>query len=239
MVAGSLQCPLRRSFASSGHRKGFVVCHTACSYSSFVTAAPVSFAALHSSASHFRSIPPVRSSSICFKAWPALANTQINAHAVTFLFASQRYNTHWVTFRFVRRFFISVLLSPPAAHYFCSPAVPTSAAFAKCCADTIPCTWLIRPSFRHAALSSLASFRRLRALTGNILRRLHMELASVSPGLSWAGLVLYCQPLVGARRHVRSFLPPVPYGGSPPALQCGQVCRTALLLFCRRRFYRL
>ena len=43
---------------------------------------------------------------------------------------------------------------------------------------TMPDTWLIRPSFRHAALSSLASFRRLRTLTGNILRRLHMELAS-------------------------------------------------------------
>jgi hypothetical protein len=42
----------------------------------------------------------------------------------------------------------------------------------------MPGTWLIRPSFRHAALSSLASFRRLRTLTGNILRRLHMELAS-------------------------------------------------------------
>ena len=94
-------------------------------------------------------------------------------------FASQRYNTHWVPLRFVRHYFISVLLSPPAAHYFCSPAVPTSAAFAKVLRQlTILYTWLIRPSFRHAALSSLASFRRLRALTGNILRRLHMELAS-------------------------------------------------------------
>ena len=39
-----------------------------------------------------------------------------------------------------------------------------------------------------------------------------------------------------------SFLVPrlfAAYGGSPPTLQCGQVCRTALLLFCRRRFYRL
>jgi hypothetical protein len=49
------------------HRKGLVVCHTACSSSSFVTAAFVSFASLHSSAPHFRSIPPVRGSSICFR----------------------------------------------------------------------------------------------------------------------------------------------------------------------------
>ena len=53
------------------------------------------------------------------------------------------------------------------------------------------------------------------------------------------GLPLYCCPLMGARRHFRSFLPPVPYGGSPPTLQCGQVCHTAMLLFCRRRYYLL
>ena len=48
--------------------------------------------------------------------------------------------------------------------------------------------------------------------------------AGIAIRSSW----LYCQPLMGARRHVRSFLPPVPYGGSPPTLQprrfAGQLC---------------
>ncbi|MBL0069767.1 MAG: hypothetical protein IPP39_15185 [Chitinophagaceae bacterium] len=53
-----------------------------------------------------------------------------------------------------------------------------------------------------------------------------------------SGCSFTASPFVGARRHFHSFLIPVPYGGSPPRLQCGQVCRTAILLFCRRRFYR-
>jgi hypothetical protein len=31
---------------------------------------------------------------------------------------------------------------------------------------------------------------------------------------------------LGARSRLRSFLSSASYGGSPPALQCGQVCRT-------------
>jgi hypothetical protein len=94
-----------------------------------------------------------------------IANAQINTHAVTYLFASQRYNTHWVPFRFVRHYFISVLLSPPAANNFCSPAAPLRLRSLKCCANTQLYTHgSFRPSFRHAALSSLASFRRLRSL---------------------------------------------------------------------------
>ena len=38
-------------------------------------------------------------------------------------------------------------------------------------------------------------------------------------------------PLWVARSHIRSFLPSVSYGGSPPSLQRGQVCHTALLHF--------
>jgi hypothetical protein len=60
----------------------------------------------------------VRSSTICFKVWPALAHAQINTHAVTHLFASQCDNTHRVPLRFVPRYFISVLLSPPVANNF-------------------------------------------------------------------------------------------------------------------------
>ena len=33
-----------------------------------------------------------------------IANTQIKSHVATYLFASQRYNTHWVSFRFTTSF---------------------------------------------------------------------------------------------------------------------------------------
>lgn len=74
--------------------------------------------------------------------------------------------------------------------------------------------------------------------TGFLSRQHRCQLLSLA-SLHWLekGLSLYCCPLMGARRHVRSFLPPVPYGGSPPTLHCGQVCHTALLLFGRRRYY--
>jgi hypothetical protein len=41
---------------------------------------------------------------------------------------------------------------------------------------------------------------------------------------------LYCQPLRGARWHFRSCLPPVPYGGSPPALRADK-CAARLSFF--------
>ena len=92
-------------------------CHGSCSSFSFVTAAPVSFAALHSTAPHFRSITPRSQLSICYMAGHPISNTQSHTHmGCTCLSASQPYNTHWVSFRSVRRYFISVLLSPPAAH---------------------------------------------------------------------------------------------------------------------------
>jgi hypothetical protein len=116
IVAGSLHRPLPGLRASGS--QWVPGCHAPCSSASFVTAATVSFAALHSSAPHFRSIPPVRSSSILRQGMVCIANAQINTHAVTYLAASQRYNTHRVPFLFVRRYFISVLLSPPAAHNF-------------------------------------------------------------------------------------------------------------------------
>ena len=60
--------------------------------------------------------------------------------------------------------------------------------------------------------------------------------ASYGAGIAIHSSWLYCQPLVGARSHLRSFLSSVAYGGSPPTLQCGQVCRTAVLLFAAGAF---
>ena len=149
-----------------------------------------------------------------------IANTQFHSHTATCLFAKPRYNTHWATLRFVRRFFISVLLSPPAAHYFARRQPHFG------CAQLVLLIAHFVPQIRNAPLSFACIVPPPPYASRNILRRLHMELASASLRSAFTD-----QPLVGARRHFRSFLPPVPFGGSPPALQCGQVCRTWLCFF--------
>jgi hypothetical protein len=136
-------------------------------------------------------------------------------------FASQHYNTHWVSFRFTTSSIHFSSVQSTRCPLFGSPAIPTSAAFSLHPYGSFPPS--ISPTAAGLHLHSSAASV---PLMGNILRRLPMELASpfVPHGFT-------DQPLVGARSHLRSFLSSVAYGGSPPALQCGQVCRTATLLF--------
>jgi hypothetical protein len=135
-------------------------CHGSCSSASFVTAAPVSFAALHSSLLTF-------------------------AH-----YTIRSPSAHLVPFRsFVVSSFQYCSVHP--LPIICSPALPTSAALSVHPYGSFP------PSFAFGCYASLASFRRLSALTGNLLRRLHMELASASPGLSWAGSSFTASPSWG------------------------------------------
>jgi hypothetical protein len=185
-----------------------------------VRAAPVSFAALHSTAPHFRSITPRSLLNFCFKAWPISQAQKPNTQMGTSLLQASN-TAHWVPFRSVRSLFHFSPAQSTRCQLFCSPAVPTSAAFSlrMLIAHVVP-------PFRKASLSFACIVRPPPYASRNILRRPPMELASAS----FVGL--YCQPLVGARWHVRSFLPPVPYGGSPPALQPRQVCvaRPTLLL---------
>lgn len=126
----------------------------------------------------------------------------------------------------LRHSFTSVAFSPPAAYYL-ARRPPTSAAFTL--RMLIAHSYLISQSTAKVHLHSSAAFVPFGKYT---------TAASYGAGITIRSSWFYCQPLRGARRHFRSFLSPVPYGGSPPALQCGQVCRTAMLLFCRRRFYR-
>jgi hypothetical protein len=100
IVAGSLHRHWQTFVPQAAN--GLVGCHAPCSSSSFVTAAPVSFAALHSSTPHYRSISPCSPS----------------AHLVPF------------------RSFVVPSFQYCSVHplpIICSPALPTSAAFAKCC----------------------------------------------------------------------------------------------------------
>jgi len=156
-------------------------------------------------------------------------------------FASQPYNTHWVPFRYTTSYIHFSSVQSTRCPLFGSPCVPISAAFTlrMLIAHVVPpfrkaslrFTCIVQPpSYPDGKFTAAASYG------GSIV---------VSPLarllLHWPakGLPLYCCPLMGARRHFRSFLPPVPYGGSPPTLQCGQVCHTAMLLFCRRCYYLL
>ena len=43
-------------------------------------------------------------------------------------------------------------------------------------------------------------------------------------------------PFVGARWHFRSFLPPVPYGGSPPALRAAKFAAQLYFFFAAGAF---
>ena len=157
------------------------VCHTTCSSSSFLTAATVSFTPLRSLLPSFRFITPRSQLNHLLQGRASHCQTQTNTHenATAFPQANPTILTGFHSAS-LRHSFTSVAFSPPAALYFARRLSPFRLRSLSAAPNTSPDTWLIRPSFRHAALSSLASFRRLRTLTGNILRRLHMELASAS-----------------------------------------------------------
>lgn len=145
-------------------------------------------------------------------------------------FASQRYNTHRVSFRCTTSFIHFSSVQSTRCPLFCSPSLPTSAAF------TLRLLFAhVVPPFRKASLRFTCIVQPPSYPAGNILRRLPMELASpfILHGFT-------ASPSLGARSRLRSFLSSASYGGSPPALQCGQVCRTnPCFFFCRRRFYRV
>ena len=153
------------------------------------------------------------------------AYTHTHTHAVTYLFAkptllySQGYITPFVatSFQYCSVHPLPIILLAGS---------PTSAAFAKVLRQP--------PTSSHMAHSSLISpcITKLTCIvppptyaSRNILRRLHMELASLLLHRSFTA-----SPFVGARWHFRSFLPPVPYGGSPPALRTDK-CAARLSFF--------
>lgn len=129
MVLLHLQCP-------SGAPLRYAVCHAACSSSSFLTAATVSFTPLRSFLPPFRFITPRSQLFICFKAGHPFGQ-YTKQHTRECTSPSQANATILTGFHSaaLRHSFTSVAFSPPAAHIFCSPAVPISAAFAKCCPD--------------------------------------------------------------------------------------------------------
>ena len=117
---------------TSGHCKWFVVCHTACSSASFVTAAPVSFATLHSFAPHYAPSHHVRSKSICSKAWPAFPNTNpthMQSHTFSQTRATILTGLHYASFVATSFQYCSVHPLP----IILLAGRPTSAALSLCC----------------------------------------------------------------------------------------------------------
>lgn len=113
------------------------VCHTACSSFAFVRAATVSFTPLCSLLPSLRSITPRSQLIHLLHSWAAINQAQIIAQCLYQPFASQRYNTHWVLFRFTTSFihFSSVqstrclLFGSPAAHFGCVHLVDANCSF--------------------------------------------------------------------------------------------------------------
>lgn len=104
---------------------------------------------------------------------------------------------------------ISVAFSPPAAHYLACLAACHSYGF-------------VMVFVLHTSLDQNKNTRQTLASHCCCLSPLHGFLVST---------------VAGARSRFRSFLPPAPSGGTPPGLQCGQVCHTPTLLLGRRRYY--
>ena len=122
MVLLHLQCP-------SGAPLRYAVCHAACSSSSFLTAATVSFTPLRSFLPSFRFITPRSQLNHLLQGRASQATLKAIHMGCTCLFASHPCITHWVSFRFTTSFIHFSSVQSTRCPLFCSPAIPTSAAF--------------------------------------------------------------------------------------------------------------
>lgn len=166
---------------------GSAVCHAACSSSSFLTAAPVSFTPLRSLLPSFRFISPRSQPRLLLHCLASCIKTQSlpqqDAQSLSQASATILTGFHYAS---LRHSFTSAAFSPPAAHFLlCSPAAPLRLR------SPCDCYLLIRPSFRKASLRFTCIVRHLRALReiycGAFLCSCHRP---GRPGLS-------CQPLCG------------------------------------------
>ena len=205
------------------------VCHTTCSSSSFLTAAPASFTKLRSLLPSFRFISPRSQLNICFSAWHPAPKTQTialqDAQFLSQATAAVLTGFHSAS---LRHSFTSVSFSPPAAHF--------------CYARRPP----------HLGFVHLASIRLIPSVHSPIAAKVHLHSSApfvpygkYTPGASYVAAIapddrgFPGSPFVGARRpppFLRSSSLRRPSNGSQ-SLQPRQVCGAALLPFCRRRFY--
>ena len=127
------------------------------------------------------------------------------------------------------RYFISAGFSSPAANFYFARRQPHLGCIHLAAANAH--SYLISQSIAKVHLHSSATFVPCGKYTS-----VASYVAAIAPG--YRGFT--ASTFVGARRPPplrRTSLFRRPSNGSQ-SLQCGQVCRTAKLLFCRRRFYR-
>ena len=151
----------------------------------------------------------VRSLTICCKAGHSCRPTKPETKVCTCLSASNPCNTHRVSLRFTTSFIHFSSVQSTRCPLFGSPCVPISAAFTLrlLIAHVVP-------PFRKASLRFTCIVQPPPYPDGK-----YTPAASYGAGIAIHSSWLYCQPLVGARSHLRSFLSSVAYGGSPPTLQ--------------------
>ena len=129
------------------------------------------------------------------------------------------------------RYFISAGFSPPAANFYFARRQPHLGCVRL--APAIAHSSLILQSIAKVHLHSSAPFV-------SASWRKNTSVAFYVAAIAPADRGFPGSPFVGARRPPpfrRTSLFRRPSSGSQ-SLQCGQVCHTAMLLFCRRRFYR-
>ena len=127
------------------------------------------------------------------------------------------------------RFFISAGFSTPAANFYFARRQPHLGCVHL--AAAIAHSSLISQSTAKVHLHSSATFVPCGKYT---------SVASYVAAIAFLCQAFLAAPLWGLAVRFRFVVPPSllrPPNGSP-SLQCGQVCRTAMLLFSRRRFYR-
>jgi len=175
-----------------------------------------------------RSIPPCSLPYCCFSAWHPAAKHSANQAGCTVTFTSLLHGSLG-SISLLPRYFISAGFSPPAANFYFARRQPHLGCVHL--AAAIAHSSLISQSIAKVHLHSSATFVPCGKYT---------SVASYGAAIAPDDRGFPGSPFVGARRPPplrRTSLFRRPSNGSQ-SLQCGQVCRTAMLLFCRRRFYR-
>ena len=192
MVLLHLQCP-------AGAPLRYAVCHAACSSSSFLTAAPVSFTKLRSFLPRYASLHHVRSQAICFSTWHPAANTQIRHGRMhsSLRKPTLQYSLGFITLHssFIH---FSIVQSTRCPLLFCSPAAPLKAAFTL----RLLIAHVVSP-FRKASLRFTCIVQPPPYPDGKFT-----PAASYGAGIAIRSSWLYCQPLCGGSlsASVHSFL---------------------------------
>lgn len=196
------------------------VCHTTCSSSSFLTAAPVPFSQLHSTAPHpfhftmltamlFASVPGILPPST----FPIKAGCTVP-------FASPLHGSLG-SIPLLPRYFISAGFSTPAAHFYFARRPPH-----------LGCVHLAAAIAHSSLISQSIAKVHLHSSATSVPCGKYSSVASYGAAIAPDVRAFPGSPFMGARRPPplrRSSLFRRPSNGSQ-SLQCGQVCRTAMLL---------